>query len=337
MTAILYIRGVISPESFDSDPGDMGNTLSELQNQFKEYENVSAVTVFIHSPGGNMDEGFAMHDWLRSLGVPITTVAEGSVYSIASALFLAGDKRLMSENAQLMIHNPTPGWMAHGDAAHLEAIAADLRRREDQLIDFYNRKTKKEKDKLREWMNNETFMSANEAIENGFATGVYQQLRAVAQYKRGIFYTSMSNTKVLNQEKEQEAKGILAQIRNLLGGAKNEAVEVEESEQPEVPENTDIDALKAENEALAGQVEALKEQVEELRGVNAKANSTVTSLLTQSEDLKKELRIFADKYEKLLKPVAEHNAPVVSIEEKQALPASPWDEVAINFKKKMKV
>lgn len=329
MNAILYIRGVIGPELFDSDPGDMGNTLSALQAQYRDYENVSRVTVFIHSPGGSMDEGFAMHDWLRNLGVPITTIAEGSVYSIASVLFLSGDERLMSENSQLMIHNPRPGWLEHGDADYLESIAGELRRRENQLIDFYNRKTGEDKDKLREWMKNETFFDSQSAISEGFATGVHQALRAVAQYTRGVFNFKMADTKVLNQEQEQEAKGILDQIKGLLKiGAKNEAVAEAEPVAPEA--NTDeLETLKNENAKLIGQVEALTQKVGELEGVSTE----VVNLKATNQKLTEGLQEVQAKYEDLLKPAAEHKPAVApSIENKNEQAASHFDGYAARMK-----
>ena len=116
-------------------------TLSSVRQQFIAVENPTHINVKINSVGGDVDEGFAIHDYLRSHGLPVTTVGEGRVYSIATVILLAGDEgeRFMSPNSQFMVHNP---WAyVAGNADELETYTAELRRRETQLAQFYAAKT----------------------------------------------------------------------------------------------------------------------------------------------------------------------------------------------------
>ena len=60
----------------------------------------------INSRGGSVQAGYLMFDLLRDSGKEIVTIGEGKVCSIATVIFLAGDKRIMFENADGLIHMP---------------------------------------------------------------------------------------------------------------------------------------------------------------------------------------------------------------------------------------
>lgn len=69
--------------------------------------NPEQVTVYITSPGGEVEAGFAIYDVISALDVHVTTVALGSAQSMGAIILLAGDRRLVSANATVMFHNPT--------------------------------------------------------------------------------------------------------------------------------------------------------------------------------------------------------------------------------------
>lgn len=174
----IYIYGIISPwqDSMSEEFGEVN--LKQVVNQINNNKDAEILNVHIRSEGGDVNEGFAIHDALVNSGKEIKTIGEGIVASIATVIFLAGSTRSMSKNAEFMIHNP---WsVGVGAAEDLEKQASELRKVEDNIISFYAEKTGTDADILRELMNNETYMTSDEALSYNFATEIMQPLKAVA-------------------------------------------------------------------------------------------------------------------------------------------------------------
>lgn len=178
MIAPIYINGIIG--------GDGNIGLMEVISQVHKYPEATEYRVFIDSPGGYCDMGYAIYDYLISLkGKKITTIANGMVASIATVIFLAGEERLVSPNSRLMIHNPW-GDEIKGDADQLELAAMEMRAEEDKLIRFYSKITGISSQGLDALMKQETYMSPEQAIEMKFATGITQPIKAVAKIKNNF-------------------------------------------------------------------------------------------------------------------------------------------------------
>lgn len=135
--------------------------------------------VHIHSPGGDVTEGYAIHDHLRSFGIPVETRIEGLCASIATVIALAGDTRTMTENSTFFVHNP---WtMAAGDADEMQRMTDELRAVEDRLAAFYSKVTGQDKEKMLELMKAETSMTADEAKQYNFITEIVKGVKAAAR------------------------------------------------------------------------------------------------------------------------------------------------------------
>ena len=174
---VILIDGQIG----DADPlFDVGGvSLRTVRDQLDP--TADEIEVHINSMGGDVNEGFAIHDFLVGQGKKVKCVVIGQCYSIATIIFLAGEERLMYPNAELMIHNP---WgIAQGDADELEKYADWVRLKEEQIVDFYAKRTGLRKNEIRDMMEKETFLSYNEAKEMGFATGQQKPLKAVALFR----------------------------------------------------------------------------------------------------------------------------------------------------------
>src|SRR5690625_7760617 len=88
--------------------GDIGDdvTLIDVVQQVEKQKDATSFTVNINSNGGYVSEGFAIYDYLSTLEQSITMNGQGVVASIASILFLAGDKRRDQRGTVFMIHLP---------------------------------------------------------------------------------------------------------------------------------------------------------------------------------------------------------------------------------------
>lgn len=95
------------------------------------------ITVYVNSPGGAADSGFAMYDLLRFTSCPVRTIANGLVASAAVLVFLAAPKgsRFSMPSSRFLLHQPstvTRGQSTDIDIAAREILA--LRRRYNTIV-----------------------------------------------------------------------------------------------------------------------------------------------------------------------------------------------------------
>lgn len=167
--------------------GSIGNdaladvNLRSIMEQVAGLGDVSEYIVNINSGGGEVTEGFAIYQYLTSLNKPITTRGVGLVASIATVIFMAGDKRQLYNNTQFLIHNP---WtFGEGDADALIKKADELKSIENQLIDFYVNVTGGDRDMLQNLMKEDKYIPAQVAQELKFATEILDTIKAYATVK----------------------------------------------------------------------------------------------------------------------------------------------------------
>ena len=127
------------------------------------------ITIYINSPGGLVTAGMAIYDTMQYISCDVRTVVMGQACSMGSLLASAGTKgkRLMLPHARHMIHQPLGG--ASGQATDVEIQARDLLRWKDELIAVYERNTGKGRDQLRQDMERDNFMTAEQAVLYGLA------------------------------------------------------------------------------------------------------------------------------------------------------------------------
>ncbi|MDA8956156.1 Clp protease ClpP [Flavobacteriales bacterium] len=207
--AHIYIYGEII--SFqDSNIDDYGCVnLKSIKNQIDQQPENDGIVAHIHSIGGDVDEGFAIYDYLKSLGKSITTIIEGNCYSIATIIALAGDERLMTSNSEFMIHNPWGG--TYGDKEDILKYANLLDKVENKIADFYAKKTGADKDTLLALMKDETFMTPEKAVDLKFITSVLDTIKAVAKIKTNKEIINNKDTSIMNKILKE-----LAEIKNVF-------------------------------------------------------------------------------------------------------------------------
>lgn len=174
--ADIYINGNITRgfQWFGLDMGqdtdvayqDVVEALSDLPDE------VSEICVHINSYGGEVAEGVAIYNALKSHKASVTTVCEGFACSIASVIFMAGDTRVMRTSSLLMLHNAS--MPAHGDANTHRKAAEDL----DIITElsktaYLSRATEAlTREKLDAVMDAETWVTPEQALEWGLATEI---------------------------------------------------------------------------------------------------------------------------------------------------------------------
>jgi ATP-dependent protease ClpP protease subunit len=124
----------------------------------------------INSQGGDVIEGFAIHNLLAAHAARIEAQVDGLAASIASVIAMAADKITMAASSWMMIHNP---WGAAQGEAHVLRDWADvLDKMGVQAADIYAARTKLSQKRVLEMMKVETWLTAEEAMGLGFADAV---------------------------------------------------------------------------------------------------------------------------------------------------------------------
>lgn len=120
----------------------------------------------INSVGGSVFEGLHIFNRLKMHAGSVTATIEGLAASMASVIAMAASRVEMVESSLMMIHNPaTSAW---GDQKDLEKAAETLAKIKDVLVDAYLR-SGKSREEIATLMDEETWFTAAEAVENGFA------------------------------------------------------------------------------------------------------------------------------------------------------------------------
>lgn len=190
-SATLYIYGEITSfKWFENDVCvyDLAKEIGDLGGK--------ALTVRINSYGGEVAEGLAIYNLLKSYEGEVTTICDGFACSAASVVFMAGTKRIMPRSSLLMIHN---AWTwASGDADDLRKAAEDLEKITQPSVEIYTSVSNLDADEIKVMMDAETWIDADEALGYGFATEISKEAE-MQSVKDGILAKTVFKNKQLEK------------------------------------------------------------------------------------------------------------------------------------------
>ncbi|EXL04001.1 head maturation protease, ClpP-related [Aquamicrobium defluvii] len=128
------------------------------------------ITVRINSPGGDMFEGIAIYNLLRAHRAKVTVEVLGWAASAASIIAMAGDDIRMGLGSFMMVHN---AWgLVIGNRHDLREAASLFDEFDAAIADIYHARTGMDRVSIERLMDAETFMTAAQAVEYGFADAV---------------------------------------------------------------------------------------------------------------------------------------------------------------------
>lgn len=163
--ATVYLYDVIGYDWWT----DGGVTAKQFAQDLKA---ITAKTLHlrINSPGGDVFEGRAMVAALQAHPAHKIAHVDGLAASAASFIAMHADEVEMTDGSFMMIHN---GWtIAIGDRHAMTETAALLEKIDGSIVDDYQRKTSASREQIAQWMDDETWMTAAEAVDRGFADRV---------------------------------------------------------------------------------------------------------------------------------------------------------------------
>jgi ATP-dependent Clp protease protease subunit len=140
-----------------------------------EDENDEPIRVFIDSPGGDADAGFAVFDMIRFVRPPVWTIGMGLVASAAAIIQLASPKerRVGLPNSHYLIHQPLSG--IRGVATDIEIHARELEKLREKINRLVADETGTELSQVEKDTDRDFWMNAEEAARYGLISKIIQQ------------------------------------------------------------------------------------------------------------------------------------------------------------------
>ncbi|MFY9377449.1 MAG: ATP-dependent Clp endopeptidase proteolytic subunit ClpP [Peptococcia bacterium] len=130
------------------------------------------ISLYINSPGGSISAGMAIYDTMQYIRADVSTICVGLAASMGAFLLSAGTKgkRFALPNAEVMIHQPSGG--AQGQATDIEIHAKRILHIKDKMSKIFAENTGQSLEKVKNDMERDYFMDAEEAKEYGIIDGL---------------------------------------------------------------------------------------------------------------------------------------------------------------------
>ncbi|MDD1499798.1 Clp protease ClpP [Agrobacterium sp. CNPSo 3708] len=165
---------------------DAGFTAREVIEALAEVGRDTDITVRINSGGGYTDDGVSIFNALKAHKGKVTVIVDAVAFSSASLIAMAGEERIMRKGAMMMIHDPSGGvW---GTAQDVESFTKYLQKQAESMAGIYADVSGDDPADIREEMKTELWLTADEAVERGFATSVADtKSRTVAAHDYRVY------------------------------------------------------------------------------------------------------------------------------------------------------
>jgi ATP-dependent protease ClpP protease subunit/uncharacterized small protein (DUF1192 family) len=196
---------------FGAKAAACGDYSGELTNCIENA--IDTLEIEIHSPGGSVLDGYTLYNEimaLRSRGVHVTATINSLAASMASVIAMAADVIRMVPQGRMMIHEVSQG--VRGNAQELRKAADMCEGMSNQIAQIYSDRTGKPVDEMRAMMQEETWMDAKTALQNGFINEVFD-IRPASPKTKG-----MNILKVLfpgNEAEISKVEATLAEVDSL--------------------------------------------------------------------------------------------------------------------------
>ena len=267
-TAEIMIYGKISDESWFEDEV----TAKQFAKELKMIGGKN-INVHINSLGGDVFAAQAIYTQLKNYSGEVNVYVDGICASAATIIACAGDKVRMPVNGIYMIHNPLTYIYEGCDAAQLEKITNALKAIKQTIINVYLEKTgdKINENKLSKLMDNEKYMTAEEAEKYGFIDEICRKSANIENKNGRIYINSLEidkkhirnicefenivNRKVANDMENEQT--LFQKFKNWL---KMENKVKNEDEEPEEDKNKESEGTE-ENGTADGKVKSAADKI----------------------------------------------------------------------------
>ena len=195
---IITLSGSVRKKWYEDDQCIDEASVHEALNQA-----TTPVIIRLNSPGGDVFEGISIYNLLKDSERDITVEVTGVAASAASIIAMGANRLVMCKGSSLMIHEAST-W-AIGNMADIQKTLNALETIDSSIISIYVEKTGLDDATLNDYLVNETWFTADEAVEVGFADEV----------KKVIEQTAMMNSTDVEIKLSEELKNALEEIKEV--------------------------------------------------------------------------------------------------------------------------
>jgi ATP-dependent Clp endopeptidase proteolytic subunit ClpP len=218
--------------------GGWGIRAIDLINEINSGDTKLPLNVYVNSPGGDLVEALAIFNAIQRYEGDTTVYVDGIAASAASYIAMAFDKVVMPKNTMMMIHDPIS--YAVGNADEMRDTADLLDKFKNSIISGYANKSGKTAEEISALLSNETWISADEALEMGFADEVIDPIEVVAISKVWNFKNAPQNL----IEQEQPADTDIKEVVNQEPPKEEPVIEAPKAEEIKPSEPEKVDAVE---------------------------------------------------------------------------------------------
>jgi ATP-dependent protease ClpP protease subunit len=285
MLPIISIYSVIADPTEENKYVGIGTDAFRSQLQAAEASGEALAQVRINSVGGNWVIAQGMYGMLKASPLKVDTYNDGIAASSASLVFMAGRKRLMSAHARLMIHECSGS--AAGQVADLEKAITGQKAINDSMAAVYAAATGLPLERIVQMMKDETWLSAEEAVALGFATGIINNEKKALAAPAELNATA--HLQQLQAYYSQHLPSLNSNMKNLLlpiltaaavAGITAEATDEQVTAAVTAAFN-DLATLRAEAEQAAEKLSTAEASLETLQAAKETADAKVLQLETE--------------------------------------------------------
>ncbi|RLC85051.1 MAG: ATP-dependent Clp protease proteolytic subunit [Chloroflexi bacterium] len=132
------------------------------------------ISLYLHSPGGEIAAGLAIYDTLQLVHAPISTIAVGMTASMATILLTAGTpgRRYALPHATIHLHQPLGG--VQGQASDIEIAAREILRMRTLINQLLMHHTGLSEEDIDKFTDRDFYMTAEKAVEYGIVDRILQ-------------------------------------------------------------------------------------------------------------------------------------------------------------------
>jgi ATP-dependent Clp protease protease subunit len=227
----------------------------------------------INCPGGDIFGGMSIYSAMRNSPIPVDVYIDYLAGSMGGVIALGGQSVHMASNGLIMVHNP---WNPGGENDERRQNA--LKHLKESLVSIFTAKTGTEATFISDLMDRETWIGSKKAMEMKLVDSVFDPMVKVSPSKSQLadyaFVNRISKLIVNNME------GTALELATLQG-------ELDKLKNSFKDQTTEVEKLKAENDALKKENEENKKEITEAK--DKEATEYVDSLIAKGK-AKKESR-----------------------------------------------
>lgn len=166
---VIYLSGEVN----ESLAQDVNTELIRLQKE----DPLEDIVMIVDSYGGDLFAAFAIADMMDIVTCDIKTICIGKAMSAGQFIFSSGTKgkRFMSKHARLMVHNPIAGY--EGSVPDIEVEVEELLKCRELFLEHMSSKCGQSVEVLKDMINRNRYIDAEEAIQLGFADSILRKLK----------------------------------------------------------------------------------------------------------------------------------------------------------------